>query len=329
MTEPKPAKAPPLTEADVEAQRLACRTLLDTEPGLTAARLARELGLKEGTFGPWLSGTYAGRNDRIAITVRNGLAARARGQATRAIVQNEVLFVDTPTAQTFLDLFSQAQHLPDMAVVVGAPGVGKSTAACHYTATNPNVFKIVCRPSLSGPKAVLDDLARVLQLMERSQLHRVSLAVMNRLRGRAALLIIDEAQHLTKEALDELRALHDQGIGIVLLGNESILGQMDQGGPHAARFAQLTSRIGMRITRKRARAGDIDALLDAWGIEEEAVRRALTGRAMRPGTLRAMQKCWRLAQMLAAAEGVEPGAKHVEMADRRLPGAAPAGEAAA
>lgn len=320
MTDTKAAKAIPLTEEEIEAQRLACRQRLDTEPGLTIARLARELGLKEGTFSPWLGGVYAGRNDRIAITVRNALASRARGQATRAVVQSDILFVETPSAQAFLDLFSHAQHMPDMAVVVGAPGVGKSTAACHYTATNPNVVKIVCRPSLAGPKAVLDDLARVLSLMERSQLHRVSLAIMNRLRGRSALIIVDEAQHLTKEALDELRALHDQGIGIVLLGNDSILGQMDAG-PHAARFAQLTSRIGMRVTRKRARAGDITALLDAWGIEDEAVREALTGRAQRPGALRAMQKCWRLAQMLAHAEGVEVTRKHVDLADRRLPGA--------
>ncbi|MDB5851924.1 MAG: hypothetical protein JWP29_5676 [Rhodoferax sp.] len=311
---------PLMTDDEVQQVRTKCRTLLDTEAGLTHGKLALDVGVKEGTFSPWLGGVYQGRNDKVAVQVKQGLASRERGAKTRASAPKVAPFIETPTAATFFGIFEHAQHMPDFAVIVGDPGVGKTSACCAYTARNPNVYKIVCRPSLNGPRALLDDLARTMTVLERGVIHRVAAAIMNKLRNANALIIVDEAHHLTSEALDELRAIHDTGVGVCVVGNATMNGNLT-GGQRASQFAQLSSRVGIRVTRSRPRSADVLALLDAWDVTDTTLRDALRAVSKRPGALRSMDKVHRLALMIARGQKEELSVAHIELADSRLRGA--------
>jgi DNA transposition AAA+ family ATPase len=303
--------------ADIEALRAEIRALLEAEPSLTVERLAQEIAVPMGTLTVWIGGRYAGREDLVGQRVREGLKLRAERQQLRAVAPAEVQFVETPGALEFLEVFTLAQHLPDMAVVVGAPGIGKSMAAQHYAATTPAVYRIIASPAVIGPRAVLDEVARAMGLLPQGALHNLQNDIIRRLRHTGALLIVDEAQELQPAALNQLRALHDQaGVGIALLGNETVMSRVDGGG--RPEFAQLSRRVGRRLLRKGLRAGDAAAVLDAAEIEDAEMRRLLMAVAKRPGALGVMRKVLTLARIAASRAGEELSARHIELADASL-----------
>jgi DNA transposition AAA+ family ATPase len=123
--------------------------------------------------------------------------------------------------------------------------------------------------------------------------------------------------------------LDQAGIGIALLGNETVYARLE-GGTRAAQYAQLFSRVGMRLARPRALKGDIEKLLDAWEIGGREERALLLAIAKKPGALRNLTKVVRMAHMLAGAEGAERVAEaHLRMAWERLSsGASLGGEGA-
>lgn len=306
-----------LTHEEVDAIRGEVRRVMEAE-GLKATEVAREVGMPYGTFTSWLGGTYNGRNDLKAADAQKWLRSREVREKTQRLLPEAPRFVETPTATDFLTVFEHAQHMVDFAVVVGAPGIGKSSAACHYTRRTPNVFKLVAHPSLSGPRALLEELGNVTNSFSGGSLHRMQRSLVERLRNRNALIMVDEAQHLTSQALDQLRSIHDAAeVGVVLLGNAKVFGQLE-GGARSTDFAQLTSRVGMRVNRAKPQTGDVDALLDAWGIEGKAERKLLAAIAKKPGALRRMTKTLKLATMLANAERAEIGVSQIYAAYERV-----------
>jgi len=164
----------------------------------------------------------------------------------------------------WLDNGREFAAMPDISVLTGAPGVGKTRAACQYKRLNPNVFKILAEPALSTVSALLGALAHELRVTEVGRQDRVARLLKQRLAGTRALIIVDEAQHLTTEMLDQLRAFHDQAeIGIALVGNSAVIGRLE-GGRRSNEYAQLYSRVGMRLNRREPKKADVEALLDAW-----------------------------------------------------------------
>ena len=312
-----------MTEDEIEALRVQVQGALTSDPTLRPTALAAELGVPSSTFELWLSRKYQGRNDQVGMRVRQGWLVREERLAVRAQVPAAPAFTFTQSAIEFLEILAHAHHLPDIVTVTGAAGIGKSSAACHYTAQNyGSVWKIVASPAVIRPRAVLDELARTMGFVEFGALHKLQHLLIMKLRGTHALVIVDEAQHLQPAALDALRALHDQaGVGLALLGNETVIGKID-GGQRKPEYAQLYSRVGRRLTRKKLRKGDAPALLDAAQVDDEDVRKLLVGVAERPGALRGMVKTLRMAQMLAAREQAPLDARHIGIADANLMGGA-------
>lgn len=309
-----------MQESEIEALRQQCREILKTG-NMSGARLAAELNVKAVTFAAWLNGKYAGRNDLQGLLVRTGLQQRSDREKARAVVPAVRGFTMTPSAAEYLEIFAHAQHLPDIAIITGAPGLGKTSAACHYTRSALGVWKITCSPTVTVPRAVQDEFARAMGLTSRLAQHAMRHVMVQKLRGSNGLLIVDEAQHLHPSAVDELSSLHDQaGVGLVLLGNEAVLGRMRGGNGTTPRpeFAKLSSRVGRRLTRKSPRAGDAAALLNASEIDDEDARELLVAISSRPGALRTMDKTLRLAQLVAARDQVPLNTRHIDLADRSL-----------
>lgn len=288
-----------MTDEQVHEIREQLKALIGTE-GLRPTEIAREAGMAYGTLSVWLTGKYAGRNDRVAYDVKRWLDTRESSKMVARVIPRGPTFVYTKTAGEVLGLLNHAQHMPDIAAFVGAPGIGKTSAACHYAAKNSSVWKITANPSLSSPRDVLRDLARVLNLYARTVPAELQRVISDRVRGTRGLIIVDEANHLSPEALDQLRAIHDEAdIGLALLGNEAVYATLEGNG-RREKFAQLTSRVGMRKRRLRAHSDDIEAMLDAWNVEGEAERQLLRAIARKPGALRLMAKTMRMAHMVVS-----------------------------
>ena len=301
-----------------EAIRARIREAMKAE-GLSMTDVARGAAIPYGTFSSWMGGTYQGRNERIGAQAKLWLEARVVQQETRALAPTAPGFQMTPSAKAFLDVFAHAQHMVDLAVITGGPGVGKTMAAQAYRARTPNVWLMTAEPCFATPRMLLDDVAETLGVPREYTAQLASRAVVRKLRDSGALLIVDEAQHLSTAALDQLRTIHDLAqVGIVLVGNETIYARLE-GGTRTAAFAQLFSRVGFRLPRGPKPLGrDVDMLLDAWGVAGELERKLLHTIARKPGALRGMTKTLRMAHMLAASEQVGMTDNHVLVAYRQL-----------
>jgi DNA transposition AAA+ family ATPase len=172
--------------------------------------------------------------------------------------------------------------------------------------------------------ALLGSLAHELRVTEVGRQDRIARLIKQRLIGTRALIIVDEAQHLSTEMLDQLRAFHDQAeIGIALVGNSAVIGRLE-GGRRSSEYAQLYSRVVMRLNRREPKRADVEALMDAWSVEDAEVRKALRAVAKQGGALRSCNKAFLLAQMVASNEGRTLSAEDVQLAwgqisDQRVP----------
>lgn len=232
-----------------------------------------------------------------------------------SVASEEVTWVSTPTAERVIAGLRYAQFTRDIVVIYGGAGLGKSHCVRHYRRITPSVFHVELSPATGSLTASLQEVCRVLDLRIYSKqvayMHR---SICTRLRGSSALLVIDEAQELNMQALDQVRCIHDQAkIGIALVGNEQVYAQI-AGANRAAYLDRLYSRIGKRIHLPRAVPGDAVALIDAWGIAEPNCRARLAQIGGRPGALRVLGKVVRLAGVYAQGEGREIGLEDVDCA---------------
>jgi DNA transposition AAA+ family ATPase len=309
--------------AEYDAIRAAVRAAASAD-GITMTAVAKQAGVPYGTFSSWLGGTYAGRNDLLAEKALTWLDSREARASTRISLPAVPSFVATASATAFLGVLNHAQHMPDLVVIAGGAGVGKTTACNAYKAQSPNVWIITAQPCYSTVRMLLEALTEALEIAEKFSAQRISSAIMRKLTGSGGLLIVDEAQHLSSQSLDQLRTIHDiAGIGVALVGNETVFTRFGGLG-HTPQYAQLFSRVGVRLTRKAALRADIEKLLDVWKIEGKRERDLLTAIARKPGALRGMTKTLRMAFGLAAASGLErPAEEHVLAAWSQLGNAAP------
>lgn len=303
------------TPDDQDALREQVRAVLATAK-LTQATAAREAGIAYTTFSAWLGGTYAGNNEKVAADVQRWLSSRAARAQTAANLPARPGFVATETAARIWPVLQYAQTSPDISVIVGAAGVGKTTALRQYQSVTSNVWVATMTPSTAGVSTMLAEICIEMGLDVRAA-SQFARAVERRVRGTGGLLVIDEAQHLTRPALEQLRSIHDRAeIGIVLAGNPAVLARLE--GDRKTDFAQLFSRVGMRLRLAKPRAGDVAAMLDAWDVtdpEQVALCRAI---AAKPGALRGMVKALGLAAMVAAGDGRSRTAEDIKTAWSQL-----------
>ena len=326
MVEMAALAVPDRGEIDQDQIRDAVRAVQATERKSTAS-VARLVGVGESTLAAWMAGKYSGRSEDVAAKVKTWLDARPAQARTQATMRTATAFAQTPTADAFLAALEHAQFVPDLVVIAGGAGVGKTTCCRQYERTHRNVWVLTGEPALATGFAMLERLCGTLGVLEYSPAGR-SREITRRLAGSGGLLIIDEAQHLSTAAIEQLRSFHDvAGVGLALVGNEAVYSRIDGGG-RRAEFAQLFSRVGMRVKRNRPLGRDIEVLLDSNEVEDDGVRKLLRAIGSKPGALRGMIKTLRVARMMAQAAEEALAAEHVRAAWSRLSDAAPIDEAA-
>jgi DNA transposition AAA+ family ATPase len=297
------------------------RMLMDSDKRLSQARVAKEADMSPTTLSQWLSGIYAGNNDavekKLLKWVETTQAARARADVMPASPD----YVATPTAEKVIAALRYAQIANDIAVVYGGAGLGKTSGIKQYRRVAPNVWHATMTPASASVVPALGVIAEAVGLTNTSggaaQLHR---AICRRIANAGGLLVIDEAQHLSVSALDQIRSIYDDTeVGIALVGNEQVYARMT-GGNRAAYLDRLFSRIGKKVRLIKSTHADIEAILDAWAIEDAKCRPQLIEIASKPGALRGLTKVLRLGSMYAAASNRAMCCDDVRAAWRELGG---------
>lgn len=303
---------------DIDALRTQARSVVEAHYS-SQATAARDAGIPESTFSLWLNGAYKGDNTKIGGMVQRWLKAREERASLAAVLPTAPDFVVTPTAQEIWIRLQIAQTMAGLCVIVGGPGIGKTMTLERYARDIPNVWLVTMDPSTAGVGTCLREIVDELRLPEKSGSGLVR-AIGGFLKGKGALLMIDEAQHLSITALDTIRTIRDKyQVGLVLCGNETVYARME-GDRSKLNLAQIFSRVGMKmpVVRRKPQTGDVDALLTAWEITAQPEIKFLRAVAGQPGALRGMTMTLLMATMLANGEGVPRALRHLELAWSQL-----------
>lgn len=160
-------------------------------------------------------------------------------------------YCQTPTGNDIQNLLFSCRQFNMMGMIVGEPGTGKSTAAQAYSDNEADV--VLCRVTKATGELqpMLVRLCEAMGLANSSnqgkaELYEVVLYSLMRDFAGNGLLILDEAQHLSDDALECIRDLYDETkVGIVLIGNKGLKRwELAKKGKQANSFAQLRGRIG-------------------------------------------------------------------------------------
>ncbi|MXV35805.1 MULTISPECIES: AAA family ATPase [unclassified Saccharibacter] len=270
--------------------------------GLSQSQISRESGIPKGTLNQFLAGKYTGDNDKVALKAQRWVDTNTNRHQLRQKLRQAPDFVMLPSCERWMNVFEYAQIAQDIGVITGAPGTSKTMTAEYYCSINSNAWLITADSSLKTPHAILRDIAETVDAPVKNG-SRLMSGLIKRLRGTQGLLIIDEAQHLTTAALDQLRALNDRaGIGIAWIGNEPLRGRIEGMGREAS-YAQIFSRVGMWKNRRKPTKGDLDHMLSQWGTMESDVSTLLRWIGSQEGGLRELNKTLRFAWFIASNDG--------------------------
>lgn len=292
---------PTMTPDDLRA---AVRAQIDMN-GWSQKAAAKKIGLGESVFSLWLKGTYQGDNAKVEAGVAKWLALLNDGDASARVVPAAPAIAMTPTLKRVVAGLRFAQTFGALTVIHGGAGGGKTRACTWYQKQSVNVFIATATPTEAGVAACLRMICRAVKvdrLISNLGASEMMDDVCKKLEEREALLIVDEAQHLTTRALDQVRSIHDRvGVGLALVGNNQIYANLT-GGRREAHFAQLFSRIGKRVALTRPLKEDVDAIARAFGIQRREELDYLHAIGARPGALRGVVHTLRSAALMASED---------------------------
>lgn len=294
---------PSATPVDIEEQR---NWLIDHRRQINAswAELAKRTGIAQGTISQFGSDRgYAGDEQKVAEQVYRYRQLLASQAAIEVEAPEAPGFFETETSKQLTNMLGWAQRGRVVVAAMG-PGTGKTSTARQYQACYPNVCLATMSPSTAGVNnmqiEVLEALGEKDPVGTPQKLSKRIRDIVGKMR--LPLIVLDEAQHLSEKALEEIRSWNDAtGVGIALFGNIGVLQRLE-GGNRRDTFAQLFSRVSLRVVRPLPLTADIDTMAQAWNIHDEKLKAYLRRVCMKPGGLRSGTMALELASMIAASE---------------------------
>ena len=281
-------------------------TWLDAS-GMSIAEAARQIGtgVSQATLSTWLRGIYKGDNAAVAERVGRWLDTQeemARSGTAPPQIANHVSLGVTEEIQAAL---SYAQACADVVLIHGRSGAGKTQALRMFRSSRSGVHLVTVTAAVA---TVAGLLARVSMAVDAGATHHsaaaAEAAIIARLEGRSALLMVDEAHHLSSRLLDELRCIRDVSqCGLALAGSDELWANLAGN----RRCEQIVGRVGLRVSLGAVPETDIRILAAAMlgrtakGSELKAIRNSARG----AGGLHAMRRRLTRAHMIARAAGRE------------------------
>ncbi|TBH55046.1 AAA family ATPase [Rhizobium leguminosarum] len=278
----------------------------------TKAEVSRRSGMKESTFSQWFSGSYPGRLENMNRQMRQWIEAVLEAAAMPAIPTSPA-FVKLRISGEIAQTLQWAQMTADLVMITVCAGNSKTATVKHYKATHPHVYHATISPHTKTVHGMLVELAAELEVHENNPA-KLTRAIGGRLQriGGGSLLVVDEAQNLVDDAINQLRHFSDiYQCGIALVGNEEVYSRFLKQSSGRS-YAQLKRRVGKHLKRQKPYMEDIAAFIDAWGVTDRDTIRLLTGIGMKGGALGQVDKTMKLASMIALGEDRPVNVKDVQ-----------------
>lgn len=300
-----------MTQLNHDGLRVSIRALIDTKETSQAA-IARETGASQTAISQFINGKYKGDNNEVATKLAKWLDARTSAQNE---VPNMPSFIETPTVKKIWSALGYAQITHTITVIYGHAGVGKTKAIKEYAATGNNVWCITASKTRSNVLETLYELALEMGGDAPYQRGALSRHLRRRLSGTNGMIIVDEADHLDYDAIEELRLLQEEcNVSLALVGNHKVYDRMSGNNTRAVEFARLFSRIAKKIVIDKALKSDVDAICDGWSLTGKAERSLIQSIASRPGALRSISLILPLATIYAQGKNEPVNEQHIQSA---------------
>lgn len=240
--------------------------------GISQAKLAPRVGVSQTALSQYRNSKYdkgdiseiERKLEEFFRTEETAAASAAKAAPYRPTPD----YIPTSISEDVYRAIQYCQIERGMVILHGDAGIGKTKGAERFIRENPtSAVYIQATPSSGTLANILKLLARALRIPETRNKLDLQLAIRDKLEGTNKVIIIDEAQHLRLNALEEIRTISDpnsltgqRGTGICLIGNTEVYSRMV--GKQEAQFAQLFSRIRMNryYSTHRVTMDDVKAL---------------------------------------------------------------------
>jgi DNA transposition AAA+ family ATPase len=221
---------------------------------ISQAKAAQALGYSSGVVSAYKSRTYNGNVKTFEETVAAWLKREAR----------RISKIDIPTAETSVmdsvrKAITMAQDDRDIAVIVGESGTGKTTALRHYEKESHSAFFVEVDPSFTK-NVLVSEIARAVGVDQKGGMTAVIARIVEALRERDSVLIIDEADYLSDSSLELVRRIiNDKArTGVVLVGLPRLEYKLRN---IRNDHEQLTSRVGILLKLSKMKKTDAEKIL--------------------------------------------------------------------
>lgn len=302
-------------EPDVTLWRKLIARVIDAASanGWSKTEVGRRAGIKEGTFSQWSNGVYPGILANINDSVSAWLEALEESSSIAASIPVSPNFLKTSVGADVYNMLLFTQITAGFTVATLPSGSGKTTAARHFCTTRPYAWMATISPNTKTVHGMLVELASELDIMEHNPARLVR-AIGRKLQriGEGTLLVIDEAQNLVPDAINQLRHFVDiYKCGVALLGNEDVAVAFIKDKGTVASRAQVATRFDRRLKRDRDPQADAAMLIAAWRVDDPECVQFLLNIATKPGALRNIDRTIKAAWMNALGADGELTLKHL------------------
>lgn len=211
---------------------------------ISQSKAAQALGYSSGVVSAYKSRTYQGNVKAFEAAVEAWLKREAR-----RIAKIDVPVAETAALDSVRKAAAMAQDDADIAVIVGDSGTGKTTALRAYAAESHSAILIEVDSSFTK-NVLMEETARALGVETKGSLTAVIGRIVEALRGRDTVLLIDEADYLSDGSLELVRrVINDKArTGVVLAGLPRLKYKIEN---LRNDHQQLTSRVGILLEVKR------------------------------------------------------------------------------
>lgn len=267
--------------------------------GLSQNKVADLLDVSSTAISQWRRGKYPGDVPALEARVRKWLdtGEELEGRSLDAARLDKHLALQVTGEIGWL--LTHAQATADIVLVKGASGSGKSWAADHYCRTHSATYYVPMTRTVRTLTGLLTRVSNAIGgFADTRSAQAAEDTVVERLQGRRALLVIDEAHHLTPTLLDELRCIRDLAkCGLALIGDRTIAMRL-------AQCPQIVGRIADTVEKDGPCVADVELLVSGFlerPARRDEVRLGLAA-AAGDGGLHALRRMLARAWMLARIE---------------------------
>lgn len=275
--------------------------------GTSVAQASREIGrgAGQGTLSLWMNGEYRGNVGAVTKRVRRWIETRRQSRDTGLGDAGLDRHVELGVTGEIAGALALAQAMGDIVAIHGPSGAGKSTALERYCATHTAAYYVEMSGAVRSHAGMLGKIAVAVDASAAGSAIAAETAIVEQLKGRGALLVVDEAHHLLPSLLDELRCVRDQsGAGLALAGDDELWHTLTKG-QHRDRCKQIVGRIAVRVPLEAPVDEDVVQLAShvLGRAPTEAETDIVLKKAASAGGLHALRRMFARAWLVARTDG--------------------------